>query len=691
MASYETVATGRAKRSTAGNRMRELLEQAHQEDDDDMFAEVEDDEEFVAPQEVRDVFLEDFADTDDEVDLDEEDEEQALRREERKKAKGKSKAIYNPLAGQPKPSKQIRFADPSSSTSTTALDVSLIDSDLDPTNMAPSTLVLALRKQRREAKRAGRSEARRSNLRASTLRTEAEILEKEKQEKENPNRKGRRAQHETGEVRGLRPMTQDELIAAALEEEERNKESLRDWLKKEEEKRELRRVGRKRVRGPRWTWISRTVGKLVEVVGEEEEVQAVPTEDIADTELVEKNTEPDIKLDHSEPASQPEKAQDPQTYTTTTVPAVSETPDTSVPADPVVEASNVPSASVSQEPEILAVAPADPSILPVEGSTIAVDGIVPSNVPAPPESEASAALTPAAPVPSQTEATTETQSAVPSSPSSASVVPQPTATLPPVALTTEPSNPLPVDTSVSETTPTEPKAGPSEVPPQPVAQPLSEEVLSKAKTTDDLESEPSKYMRNYLILSQIPGGLPAELKIVLGDHVDWDEVKYIPSRNRPINRRPPTCPFTGLPAKYRHPQTQIPYATVSAYKEIEALLQNRYVWNEVGGCWSGCEEDVAAEGVEEIDGWWEATNGGWLAGKEIPQRQEVEEEEVVVPSQEEEMEIQQKEVVEEVASIGKGKGKGKRKRDKDGMRASATPIEVVEPVPKKAKGKGKKK
>jgi hypothetical protein len=34
---------------------------------------------------VRDVFLEDFADTDDEVELDEEDEERALRREERRK------------------------------------------------------------------------------------------------------------------------------------------------------------------------------------------------------------------------------------------------------------------------------------------------------------------------------------------------------------------------------------------------------------------------------------------------------------------------------------------------------------------------------------------------------------------------------------------------------------------------------
>lgn len=49
MPEYETITQGRAKRSTAGNRMRELLEKAHQEDDDELFKEVEDDEEFVAP------------------------------------------------------------------------------------------------------------------------------------------------------------------------------------------------------------------------------------------------------------------------------------------------------------------------------------------------------------------------------------------------------------------------------------------------------------------------------------------------------------------------------------------------------------------------------------------------------------------------------------------------------------------
>lgn len=83
--------------------MRELLEKAHQEDEDELFKEVEDDEEFTAPREsrsvtsaadgledARDVFLEDFADTDDEVEMDEEETERQMRREERRKVKSAS-------------------------------------------------------------------------------------------------------------------------------------------------------------------------------------------------------------------------------------------------------------------------------------------------------------------------------------------------------------------------------------------------------------------------------------------------------------------------------------------------------------------------------------------------------------------------------------------------------------------------
>ncbi|KAK8858422.1 hypothetical protein IAR55_002649 [Kwoniella newhampshirensis] len=652
MSGFETVATGRAKRSTAGNRMRELLERAHQEDDDDMFAEVEDDEEFLAPQEVRDVFLEDFADTDDEVELDEEEEEQALRREERKKAKGKSKAVYDPLAAQPRP-KQIRFADPSSSTSTP--DVSLLDPNLDPTNMAPSTLVLALRKQRREAKRAGRSEARRSNLRASTLRTETEILEKEKYEKDNPNRKGRRAQHETGEIRGLRPMTQDELIAAALEEEERNKESLRDWLKREEEKRELRRVGRKRVRGPRWTWISRTVGKLVEVVGEEAD-NLVGRDEAEPVEVLPEQAGGAEVQDHSA-EEQPDK----------------ETQPTSNPSAPV----EVPYAELSANSHEVPNS-ANPEDPPTKTIPCLADQESATHSPIVPLSADISLPTTAATSNLTTEPAAETATVV--SAVNSSLAPS-DHTSPPKSTTRDP----PPSSVKAESEPQLP-VNPSQVSASKAS--VTPSAIVPKATSDDPES--SKYMRNYLILSQIPGGLPAELKIVLGEHVEWDEVEYIPSRNRPINRRPPTCPFTGLPAKYRHPTTMIQYATAEGYKEIEALLQNRYVWNEESSCWMGGEEDVHAEGVEEIAGWWEAVNGGWLGGIEIPDEEGVEE-----PQIEDEVPIEVEEVqpLEQPKTKGKGRGNNnKRKRGHEDASVSAGATSMgVEPLAKKAKGKAKKR
>jgi vacuolar protein sorting-associated protein 72 len=228
-------------------------------------------------------------------------------------------------------------------------------------------------------------------------------------------------------------------------------------------------------------------------------------------------------------------------------------------------------------------------------------------------------------------------------------------------------------------------------------------------------------MRNYLILSQVPGGLPAELKLILGDHVEWDGVQFIPARNRPINRRPPTCPFTGRPAKYRHPTTMIPYATRQGYREIEALLANRYVWNEEGGCWMGGEEDVMTEGMDEVEGWREAVMGGWLAGEQLVEEVQEEEELAEEPLPEPEPEPQpepEPEIVEEVQVIPTSKSKkrkapaaekstksaGKGKKRKPSAPAAAEEMEVdvevpesLEPIihaePKgksKSKGKGKR-
>lgn len=293
---------------------------------------------------------------------------------------------------------------------------------MDVASMAPSTLVLELRRRKREAKRVNRSEARRSNLRASTLATAVTTDPDAQGEGEgeaedgddddggggggkNKGRRGRVAQHIATTRTIRKPLTQTQLIEAALEEEERNKEALRDWLKKEEEKRELRRVGRKVVKGPRWTWVSRTVGRLVEEVPECEEKSE------------EKSQE--------EPRGEAEKSQGQDTPQQVTSPKAPQSEESKIKPPPLPSAKSQ-SQSQSQSPK-----------------------------------------------------------------NNTTIKPAPDAH--------QPSPPV-----------TETEAQP--------------------------QSEPNvPYTRNYIILSQIPGGLPAELQIVLGSHVEWDKLKIIPSRNRPIS------------------------------------------------------------------------------------------------------------------------------------------------------------
>lgn len=316
-------------------------------------------------------------------------------------------------------------------------DLALLGQDVDVASMAPSTLVLELRRRKREAKRVNRSEARRSNLRASTLATAAAAAtdldaaqaeaDAEEDDGKNKGRRGRVAQHIAATRTIRKPLTQSQLIEAALEEEERNKEALRDWLKKEEEKRELRRVGRKVVKGPRWTWVSRTVGRLVEEVpepaeaekGQESELHGEGKQEARVGEAEERQGE------QEKPRGEAEKSQ-------------GET-SPEAPAPPSEEQSKV-------------IIPAPPSAEEAATETT----LTPLNPPAPPEQQ-------------QASVTTETQ--------------------------TQPPPPAQSETN-------------------------------------------APYTRNYIILSQIPGGLPAELQVVLGSHVEWDKLKVIPSRNRPISAFP---------------------------------------------------------------------------------------------------------------------------------------------------------
>ena len=61
---------------------------------------------------------------------------------------------------------------------------------------------------------------------------------------------------------------------------------------------------------------------------------------------------------------------------------------------------------------------------------------------------------------------------------------------------------------------------------------------------------------------------------------------------------PELCVITSKPAKYRDPQTLLPYANVYAYKKIQELKQGKFKWSNMLGCYVGAE-GVMAKGVPE--------------------------------------------------------------------------------------------
>lgn len=71
-----------------------------------------------------------------------------------------------------------------------------------------------------------------------------------------------------------------------------------------------------------------------------------------------------------------------------------------------------------------------------------------------------------------------------------------------------------------------------------------------------------------------------EYKAILGDHCQWDRYILVPARNRPLRPRQSTCVITGLPAKYKDPVTGIPYASAKAYKILNAVVRGDYVWSK---------------------------------------------------------------------------------------------------------------
>lgn len=77
------------------------------------------------------------------------------------------------------------------------------------------------------------------------------------------------------------------------------------------------------------------------------------------------------------------------------------------------------------------------------------------------------------------------------------------------------------------------------------------------------------------------------MKAMFGDHVQWDELKVLSGKGRPLGRVKQRCPVTGEIAPYLDPRTGVPFADVEAYKVLTELLEHEYVWSPEFGCYVG--------------------------------------------------------------------------------------------------------
>ena len=121
--------------------------------------------------------------------------------------------------------------------------------------------------------------------------------------------------------------------------------------------------------------------------------------------------------------------------------------------------------------------------------------------------------------------------------------------------------------------------------------------------------EPQEYARNWLVFDNFEGSRADELDALFGDHADWSK-RPMPvgraSRSRfsslrasgsasltlsflPSRAELGTCPFTGLPARYRDPLTLVPYATISAFHQLRAMASPHppFVWSDALSAYTG--------------------------------------------------------------------------------------------------------
>ncbi|RPD70828.1 hypothetical protein L226DRAFT_469597 [Lentinus tigrinus ALCF2SS1-7] len=83
---------------------------------------------------------------------------------------------------------------------------------------------------------------------------------------------------------------------------------------------------------------------------------------------------------------------------------------------------------------------------------------------------------------------------------------------------------------------------------------------------------------------------------MFGKHADWENLRVYTTKGRPFTRPTQVCPITGKVAKYLDPRTNVPYADLSAYRVLSAILRHEYTWSPRLGCYVSQEGSVFTQG-----------------------------------------------------------------------------------------------
>ncbi|KIJ45228.1 hypothetical protein M422DRAFT_779135 [Sphaerobolus stellatus SS14] len=634
----ETLVTRRPKRSTAGNRMQAALAEMSVEE---LTHDAEEDTDFVSKVDEEDVFESDFASTDDEQE-DEEAGEKALEEEEKRARRAaRAKPLKLPIAPQLKVSFAVPLAgEGESSTSQPRLKHRRVSLGAAVDAETGQVLETITRQSTREATRLNTREVR-SRIKDAESKKVSTTPKKPKEKK--------------------RRMTQADLITIALDLEEENTKSHREYLAVEEERRKKARVLKPATFGPKIRWRSRGQDATVTVYEDAPQPAYVPR---APWPIPFGNTpgQPGAPYPYPLPvSSQPGQTAGNQTtprpypvssyalpYASTTATASTSKPGSGMPP-PSTSANATSTTSIipiqatpnpsetNKAPETNGVSDtATPttngsSTTPASNtgvSTTTTSAIQPAITPATPSNAAASSTTGIA----QGNATTSapntttvsnaaTASTTPGTPSNAA------SSQSAVPATPHPYSPYYPYSYYA------PPAGQTPYPPYGSYYPYApsthygqqQQQQQQQPQRPHLQLQPPPQIARKAIEKQTKNFVEVLLDeekakekptwrqtmdSLFGTHADWDNVRVYHGKNRPIARQEQTCPITGTKAKYRDPRSGVPYANVGAFRILTRLLAHEYVWSPAGagqGVFVGHEKQRGAYGVP--DRWGQAIAG----------------------------------------------------------------------------------